>query len=676
MSPMLLLYLGARFSMRHVAKVPRQFLFLGLLLAHELSLICLASRTDQLLVHHLVHRQMQAGSGQNSLHFHLYLFIHCREVLHSRLLISILGSEGVAWDQKRPFPHPNQQKRNQTSSSRPDQYFYSHLDDISRRDQDQVVYRYTKQEGLPKIFMVDQMWLWVINGGMSTVDMNLLLVAFANRLELDTLITCLPARWRTETVKPSLVTTVLPKDDLLQGPSIEPPGPTDDPPEPFFMTPAVEDLNQDPDIPDLIDEIIVVEPTDVKDLHMHTRPHSQEGFAADPMDVQHRVMRHLKETAREPITSIYDLAGLIATCCVSVFDENQIPEEMQFFDFFERSIGSIIEGATQSLYDFKKELSSDPYHLDEPTDDDLNIAKEIDYLVEIEDIQDELRILKLVLKDQKMASEQLDSVLLQGKRKLSLSHHESEEIHSMIDLSCLKHHSDRIVEMEKLARTAHDSLKHLIDLKQKQANFSEAISSRKLARETAKNTELQIQQTEEMNKQALETARQGKVLMVFTVVTIIFLPLSFMATFFAINIDAFPVNEAGKLELGYILKYMLSISLALAIPFVLVVFRIDYVKQMGKYVREGVLKAVNSPRLIPAICYSTLGLIFVVVPSITWTSKLATTAKVAVTICLALAVVLVAVGVGLKRLVNLARSTADRSTVTSGSEYFTETSRR
>jgi len=34
------------------------------------------------------------------------------------------------------------------------------------------------------------------------------------------------------------------------------------------------------------------------------------------------------------------------------------------------------------------------------------------------------------------------------------------------------------------------------------------------------------------------------------------LPLSFVAAFFAINIDAFPVNESGKLPLNYVMKYM------------------------------------------------------------------------------------------------------------------------
>lgn len=190
---------------------------------------------------------------------------------------------------------------------------------------------------------------------------------------------------------------------------------------------------------------------------------------------------------------------------------------------------------------------------DEPTYDDLNITTEIDLLVEIEDIQDELHILKVVLRDQKRTMRQLDEILLQGRRKPGAVTHEGEEINSMINISCIENHMSRIGEMEKLAEKAHKSvsnhchaglndgyyeklseilvsrkllkwlqLYHLIDLKQKQANFSEAISARMLARETAKNTQLQIKQNDEISKQAEETARQGKTLMVFTVVTIIF----------------------------------------------------------------------------------------------------------------------------------------------------------
>lgn len=46
-----------------------------------------------------------------------------------------------------------------------DQFFY-HGIDTSARDTDQVVYRYCKRYLLePKVFMVDQLWLWVIGKG-------------------------------------------------------------------------------------------------------------------------------------------------------------------------------------------------------------------------------------------------------------------------------------------------------------------------------------------------------------------------------------------------------------------------------------------------------------------------------------------------------------------------------
>jgi hypothetical protein len=49
-----------------------------------------------------------------------------------------------------------------------DQYFYTHLSNTSQRDSDQVVYRYMRDQTSyePKIFMVDQLWLWVLSDSM------------------------------------------------------------------------------------------------------------------------------------------------------------------------------------------------------------------------------------------------------------------------------------------------------------------------------------------------------------------------------------------------------------------------------------------------------------------------------------------------------------------------------
>lgn len=46
-----------------------------------------------------------------------------------------------------------------------DQFFY-HGIDTSARDRDQVVYRFCKNSGQePKVFMVDQLWLWILGAG-------------------------------------------------------------------------------------------------------------------------------------------------------------------------------------------------------------------------------------------------------------------------------------------------------------------------------------------------------------------------------------------------------------------------------------------------------------------------------------------------------------------------------
>lgn len=75
--------------------------------------------------------------------------------LHEHLIQGYLAT--------RPHSKPSLQLR-QTL----DQYLYSHLESTSHRDDDQVVYRFTKAEPSPKMFMVDQLWMWILGKGKST----------------------------------------------------------------------------------------------------------------------------------------------------------------------------------------------------------------------------------------------------------------------------------------------------------------------------------------------------------------------------------------------------------------------------------------------------------------------------------------------------------------------------
>lgn len=109
--------------------------------------------------------------------------------------------------------------------------------------------------------------------------------------------------------------------------------------------------------------------------------------------------------------------------------------------------------------------------------------------------------------------------------------------------------------MDRQAASIYESLLSLLDLKQKHANAFEARFGR---------------------DQAAFSARSSKTIMVFTIVTIVFLPLSFIAAFFAINIEEFPHGPDGaSLPLGYVSKYTFGLGLTISLPLIALAFAVD-----------------------------------------------------------------------------------------------------
>jgi hypothetical protein len=119
-------------------------------------------------------------------------------------------------------------------------------------------------------------------------------------------------------------------------------------------------------------------------------------------------------------------------------------------------------------------------------------------------------------------------------------------------------HVKDVDRMDKQTERIYRSITDLLDLKQKHANAFEA----RFARD-----------------QAAGTTRQGKTIMMFTIVTIIFLPLSFIASFFAINIEEFPHdNGSTNLPLSYVLKYIFGIGFSISIPLILLALSVDDIR--------------------------------------------------------------------------------------------------
>ncbi|GAB1742355.1 hypothetical protein NU219Hw_g7905t1 [Hortaea werneckii] len=305
----------------------------------------------------------------------------------------------------------------------------------------------------------------------------------------------------------------------------------------------------------------------------------------DPLNVLEGIMEEINSTTTESVDNVYDLAILIAGRCFGTFDQSDVRSDgSRFLDMFESSIGKAMDDETHFFAEFdhasrqisgflsstlaaqsqqmreSNGLRKTPSHKQagnrrhshrpflRKNEDPmamqtlLDIAEEIELLSDVKDIRDELDMLKLVFQQQTQVipgvHEAVDTIL--GNEK------ESEGKKSKV-LNRLGYHEraiDRSVKeierMDKQAERIYVSIRDLLDLKQKHANAVEASYAR---------------------IQASETARQGQILMVFTIVTVIFLPLSFIAAFLDLEIAEYPHRQGSQqLTLGYALKYTLGIG--------------------------------------------------------------------------------------------------------------------
>lgn len=400
-----------------------------------------------------------------------------------------------------------------------DQFFYHNIDTQSR-DRDQVVYRYqcksTRNDFVdPKIFMVDQLWMWVLGK--------------------DLIVTAFPQRWQ--------------------------------------------------------------------------QPRN------DPLNVLDGIIERLNSKIQEPVRNVYDLATVITERCSGVFDRHRVgDEEYQFLDMFESSIGDATDLETLLFKEFNtasaqasawlqhhrkanrfsRHLEAEgrhrehqnrrhiPHHThahalaDPPVkeehfgyDDDsslahaplfvdklLDIGAETNLLAETKDIRDELNMIAKVLEDQRSVIPDLETAVTDIYKEERKSQQELKR-HFKDQLKTIDTHMKDLERMDKQAERIYKSITDLLDLKQKHANAFEA----RFARD-----------------QAAGTARQGQTIMVFTIVTIIFLPLSFIASMFTINIAEYPRTPGGDeplLPMSYVFKFMFGVGFAISIPFIAIALSFD-----------------------------------------------------------------------------------------------------
>lgn len=286
----------------------------------------------------------------------------------------------------------------------------------------------------------------------------------------------------------------------------------------------------------------------------------------DPLNVLQGVIQEIRILSKTKLAvkSVHDLALLISRRCSGAFDRH-VPgdEDYQFLEMFESEIGHY-NVKHNSVYEQFYQASSSAWQVlnkrrlngvgDEglslSPDQFLSIGEETEILKQVRDISEEVGILCLVLDQQAATLDQLAVALLidienTGRRSRETKRHVSDRIEETKNI--IKRNLADLDRMRDYTHDIDEKLIALLDLKQKQANALEARFSRD----------------------------QGQVVLVFTIVTIIFLPSSFLAQFFTINIAEYPKDAGNNLPLEYVLKYILGIGLGFSLFFVVLAFSLN-----------------------------------------------------------------------------------------------------
>ncbi|KAF2105599.1 hypothetical protein BDV96DRAFT_359129 [Lophiotrema nucula] len=125
--------------------------------------------------------------------------------------------------------------------------------------------------------------------------------------------------------------------------------------------------------------------------------------------------------------------------------------------------------------------------------------------------------------------------------------------------------------MEEKTKKTLASLNTLLDMKEKHMSLST---------------------TQSAQEQAVRSSTQGDAILIFTLVTVVFSPLSFIAAFFTINIREFPgADQDHGMPLGYVSKYLFGIGMAISILVVLLALLLNELRYVLAWGKEWQLKS-------------------------------------------------------------------------------------
>ncbi|KAI9805685.1 MAG: hypothetical protein M1833_005178 [Piccolia ochrophora] len=269
------------------------------------------------------------------------------------------------------------------------------------------------------------------------------------------------------------------------------------------------------------------------------------------VDLRGTIYNELNDDLAPRCENCLDFAALVVQHAVTDFlsPGRRIHEDLQVFRIFEESIGILTELQNRSFKKFRDrsynpgESGMSRQMLKEYQEDN---KRDLTALMELRDVEDELKTIEILLQTQQSKLQELLDEYSRFDRTHTVNGHE------ILDeaLQTVKDQTEQVESMLSHARDAQQAYKDLLDMKQKEQNTDEARQAR---------------------HQAETATSQSRSVMVFTVFTVIFLPLSFMTSLFGMNVKEWS-GDQDNLSARRIFTLIACISFAVILIAFLVAF--------------------------------------------------------------------------------------------------------
>ncbi|KAL4910309.1 hypothetical protein BDW74DRAFT_173767 [Aspergillus multicolor] len=286
-------------------------------------------------------------------------------------------------------------------------------------------------------------------------------------------------------------------------------------------------------------------------------PTTVEGKFYEQTNLFNSIYNELNGDLASRFETAGDLAALIVQHAVTVLLSSTLHSDLQILRIFEESISILTELTTKSFKQFRNrgfvtrpaEYNKTPegriMTAEEREERDRELAlqnrNDLSSMLELRDIVDELGTVMKLLEQQTTTINDMSKYF---------EHRGYGKSFTAGSLKKLDEYHTHISEMRENAIVAQKAVENLLDVKQKQANVDEA----KLARWEAEVTQ-----------------SQSRAVMVFTIFTVIFLPLSFFTSLFGINAREWS-GEPTNLTLRTMLTISGPTSIAVIVSALLIAF--------------------------------------------------------------------------------------------------------